>query len=310
MKATSPLAWLGAAAASLQAAPALAEALPSDSECRLEMEVDSAVTWHGPFGRGYEVFDAEESIEVAAVSVRHEGAPCRYFLTAAPSEGDENVLHGPAGALRFDILQQPSGPSLLSPDYAGSQFSRLPGQFGAGLGAQEVMLYVMIPPGQFVAGGTYSGQSILRLFRDDPAGPELADQAPVGVVAPVAAILEVDSPDAGAGSRAVNLDLGDLTVGIDRTLDFVVRSNAPVAARFDSANGGMLAHHAGAPGIAYRLSVGSAAVDLKNTLATYPLGTPGAGDLPVPVRITIPAQANAAAGDYHDTLTVVFTVDG
>lgn len=306
----SPNVRAGLVACALVASPALAEDLPFDATCRLEMEVDSAISWHGPFGRGYEVFAPDETIEVATVSIRHEGGPCRYFLTAAPNEASDNTLHGPEGSLRFDILRQPSGPSLLSPDYTGNQFSRLPGQFGAGVGAQEAMLYVTIPPGQFVAGGTYSGQSILRLFRDDPAGPELADQAPVSVVAPVAAVLEVDSMEAGTGSNAMSVDLGDLTAGVDRTLDFTVRSNAPVAARFDSANRGMLAHHARAPGIAYHLSVGGMQVDLQNALATYQIGMPGSAQLPVPLRITVPANVNAAAGNYQDTLTVVFIVDG
>lgn len=310
MTLTSPIVRAGLAACALTASPAAAEDLPFDATCRLEMEVDSAISWSGPFGRGYEVFASEETIEVATVLIRHEGGPCRYFLTAAPSEASDNALRGPEDSLLFDVLQQPSGPSLVSVDYSGNQFSRLPGQFGAGVGAQEVILYVTVPPGQFVGGGTYSGQSILRLFRDDPAGPELADQAPISVVAPVAAVLEVDSTDAATGSNAMSVDLGDLTAGADRTLDFAVRSNAPVAARFESANRGLLAHHARAPGIAYHLSVGGMPVDLQNALATYRLGTPGATQLPVPVRITVPANMNAAAGSYQDTLTVVFVVDG
>lgn len=310
MTLTSQIVRAGLAACALSASPAMAEDLPFDAPCRLEMEVDGVISWHGPFGRGYEVFAPDETIEVATVSIRHDGGPCRYFLTAAPSEGSDNVLRGPEDSLRFDVLHQPSGPSLLSPDYSGSQFSRLPGQFGAGMGAHDLMLYVTIPPGQFVAGGTYSGQALLRLFRDDPAGPELADQVPIGVVAPVAAVLEVDSTDAGTGSNAMSVDLGDLSAGADRTLDFTVRSNAPVFARFESANRGMLAHQAGAPGIAYRLSVGGVPVDLQNALAAYQLGRPGSNHLPVPVRITVPPHESAAAGNYEDTLTVVFVVDG
>ncbi len=293
------------------AIPAKAQDFLSSTECRLEMRVENSIDWQGLYGRGYEVFEKEESFEVANVTIRHEGAACDWFLTGASETGGGSPqLFGPYGTLVYDVLHTPNGPSLLSPDYTGNQFSRLRGRFGAGAGAQQVTLYIAIPPDQYVGGGSYSGQAILRLFRDDLASPELADQSPLGIIAPVASVLKVESMEAGPGVRTLNVDLGNLEPGADRTLDFSVRSNALVRATVQSANRGKLTHRFGAPGIPYRLAIGDRLVDLTGTTTSEPIAEATPTDLPVPFHIAVDPQPGAAAGNYTDTLTITFIVDG
>ncbi|MXO93867.1 hypothetical protein GRI62_09625 [Erythrobacter arachoides] len=293
-------------------APSVAQAqdVLEDDDCRLELQVDSNVDWRGPYGRGYDVFDTEQSFEIVTVSIRHEGRACDYFLTGiADTAADTPALSGPAGRLFYDVMIQPSGPSVLSPDYLGDQLSRVRGRFPRGAGVQTVTLYVDVPPGQFVPGGAYSGRTEFRLFEDDFGSPELADQAVLGIVVPVASALRVESREVGPGQRDLNIDLGDLSQGADHTLDFSIASNARVSTELSSANRGRLAHFANAPGIPYRVWMGGQALDLSQPLVRQEIVVPGASTTALPVRVSVDPQPGAAAGDYSDTLTITFVVD-
>lgn len=298
---------------------AIAAALPSASAaqdfvepevCDLELTADSAIDWRGLYGRGYEVFEPAEYFEVVMVEIRHVGPPCEFFLTAA-SIGDSfsPSLAGPGGRLAYDIRREPSGPSVFSPDFLGDQFSRISGQFGAGVQSQSAILYLAIPPGQAVSGGAYSGQPILRLFRSDNDGPDLLDEVTVDVFVPVPPVLSVELAEAGPGVRTMDIDLGNLGQTVDRTVFFEVRSNAPITASVSSENAGMLAHFAGAPGIPYRLLLGDKEVNLDNPAASVKLNDTQTLYQPIPLNIQVDGNANAAAGAYSDTITVTFVVD-
>ncbi len=305
------LAVLAAATLPGAALPATAQDLMTPEPCRLEMRVENSIDWRGLYGRGYEVFDDEESFEVTTVTIRHEGAACDYFLTGTSQEAaGMPQLRGPYGALAFDVLRQPNGPSVISQDFSGTQLSRLQGRFGDGISAQQITLYVAIPPGQFVGGGAYSGQALLRLFRSDLGAPELEDQAAIDVVASVPSTMKVESAEAGPGNRALDVDLGNLEPGVQRALDFAVRSNAPVEVSVDSANRGILAHTAGARGIPYRLTVAGQAVDLTAPVERSPATQATRSPQSIPFQITVDPQPGAAAGSYSDTLTITFVVDG
>lgn len=302
---------IGSVAAGVATSPLFAQETAGGPECLLELSVDNNVDWRGQLGRGYEVFSGEESYEVVSVVVRHQGQACDYFLTGMPQEGgNENLLTGPYGALAYDVLRQPSGPSLLSPDYAGNELTRLHGRFPDGAGAQQYVLYVAIPPEQNVGGGIYSDQVQLRVFADHFGSPELMDQASFAITAPVADTLEVDSIDAGPGANTLKIDLGNLAPGVVRVLDFSLRSNAPIRVGANSQNKGVLAHQASAPGIPYSLVVGGNRIDLSSNRLTQSI----AGDLSsrtiVPFRIEVEPNYGAAAGTYSDVLTITFQVDG
>ena len=278
--------------------------------CDLEITADSAIDWRGLYGRGYEVFEPAEYFEVVMLEIRHVGPPCEYFITAGTT-GDSfsPTLSGPGDRLVFDLRREPSGPSIFSPDFLGDQFSRISGRFGAGVQSQSAILYLAIPPGQAVSGGAYSGQPILRAFRDGMDGPDLLDEVAVNVFVPVPPVLSVELAEAGSGVRTMDIDLGNLGRSVDRTVFFEVRSNASIKASVSSQNAGMLAHFAGAPGIPYRLLLGTSEVDLDNPGASVVLNNTRTLYQPVPLNIQVDGNANAAAGSYSDTVTVTFTVD-
>lgn len=278
--------------------------------CELEMNVETVVDWRGLYGRGYEVFDPTDNVEVIMLEIRHVGPPCEFFLTASSSPNQlQPSLIGPSDELAFDLRRDPSGPSIISPDFFGDQFSRLEGQFGSGLLTMSVPLYLAIPPLQAVGGGSYSGQPILRLFRDNPGAPDLMDEIPIDVLVPVPAVLSVELQDASPGVRSLEIDLGSLSQSIERTTVFDIRSNASVYASIASQNRGLLAHFAGAPGIPYRLFFGDGEVNLDAPSAVLTLPNTRTLTTPVPLYIRVNGNAYAAAGQYSDTLTVTFVVE-
>lgn len=303
----------------IASALALAALLPSTGraqdfvepeDCDLEITADSAIDWRGLYGRGYEVFEPAEYFEVVMVEIRHVGPPCEFFLTAATiNDPIRPSLDGPGGRLAYDLRREPSGPSIFSDDFLGDQFSRISGQFGAGVQSQAAILYLAIPPGQAVGGGAYSGQPILRVFRNDMNGPDLLDEVSINVFVPVPSVLSVELAEAGPGARTMDIDLGNLGRSVDRTVFFEVRSNAQIKASVSSLNKGVLAHFAGAPGIPYRLFLGNREIELENPAASVEINDTLTLYQPVPLKIQVDGNANAAAGAYSDTVTVTFAVD-
>ncbi len=287
------------------------DAVDMEQPCNLDLRIDDSVDWRGLYGRGYEVFGSGESFEPVSVAIVHEGRPCEFFLTAAPITGGENALTGPGDPLYYDLLMTTSGPSVISQEYFGTATSRIKGEFQHGRGSQSATLYVSIPGNQFVRGGTYDGQLILRLFRDGDEGPQLAAEAPLAILAPVASVLKIESPDFPQGTRQNNIDLGDLSREARRSVDFDIMSNADVGVTFQSANNGMLAHNAGAPGIKYQISFQGQDIDMSGSSSAGRINhAPTRTSRSIPIEIVVPAPSGLpAAGKYNDVLTVTFTAE-
>ncbi len=283
----------------------------SNGPCELELTGDTSIEWRGLYGRGYEVTGQQQEFETLGVTVRHQGEACEYFLVATPnSAGPDNVLLGAGDQLYWDLLSQTSGPSIVSQDFFGSLDTQLRGAFGPGINGQPIMLYFTIPPGQFVRGGYYDGQLLVRLFRDDGATPELVSELPVALIAPVASILKVRADEFVGGAREATIDLGDLTVPSTRTVNFDLVSNATVEVSFDSRNGGLLAHEFGAPGVPYDLRLNGTQLSLEGLARQrIDMAAPGASSA-AEVEIAISQiPGRLAAGRYSDSLTITFVAD-
>ena len=279
--------------------------------CELELTGDTSIEWRGLYGRGYEVTGQQQDFETLGITVRHQGAACEYFIIATPNSGGaDNVLLGAGDQLYWDLLSQTSGPSIVTRDFFGSADTRLRGAFGPGVGGQSIMLFFTIPPSQFVRGGYYDGQLLLRLFRDDGGSPELVSELPVALIAPVASILQVRSAEFGPGVRETTIDLGDLTVPSTQSLNFEVISNATVGVTFVSRNNGFLAHEFSAPGVPYDLRLNGTQLSLDGSAQQrLDLATPGARSV-AEVEIAVrPVPDGLAAGRYADSLTITFVAD-
>lgn len=307
-----------AAAASLpillfgMAAPGAAQAQAEPAEpCHLELSGDTTIEWRGLYGRGYEVAGQEQDFETLPVTVRHEGAACQYFIVATPlSSGADSVLTGAGDRLSWDLTGTPNGSSILSRDFLGSLSTQLPGRFEADLGAQSLALFFTIPPGQFVRGGHYQGEFVLRLFRRDDGGPELASELPVAIIAAVPSILQVRSDDFPGGSREISVDFGDLNTPSTKSIGFDIVSNTAVAVNFTSAAGGFLEHQFGGPGVPYELRMNGSALSLAAPARErLDMAAPD-GSRAAVIEIAVPpARTTLAAGLYSDTLTITFTAE-
>jgi len=280
---------------------------PATGQCELAIAGDSNVGWDGPYGRGYDVFDEMITYETIQIEVQHSGGPCSFVLTATPvSSGGRAVLANGAAQLEYDALRETNGPSILSGSLEGTPSTRIQGAFGAGDSMAAALLSVYIPPLQFVESGTFDGQFILRLYREDGASLELADERPITIIASVAARLRIEAPDFANGSTTTLIDLGELSAGARKEVDFEVRSNSRVNVALSSANRGALVHEVAQISIPYQVSGGGQLADLTGTARTR-VGSSFAGQA-FPLEIDVPPGAYPA-GQYSDVLTVVFTTE-
>lgn len=306
-----PSKWLALLFVALAAALAFtspAGAQAAGEMCELDLRIDQSVQWRGPYGRGYEVLSAAPSLEAVLVRITHRGPPCRFYLTATPARGGDQVLVGPQGTLNYELLADPNGPSILSAEYFGTTASQLPGEFDRS-GERTVPLYVTVPVGQFVAGGTYRGQAALRAFRIEADGPALAAEAAIPIQVPVASVMEVRSESFGPQQRTLAVDLGSLDRERREMIDFHLLTNASVTVRVESVNGGVLAHEAGAPSIPYTLQLNGQQLQLRQPAIERIQGV-GNNFISVPIQITVEApDGPRAAGRYRDMLTLVFQTD-
>jgi hypothetical protein len=279
--------------------------------CRLELSGDTTIEWRGLYGRGYEITGQEQDFETLPVTVRHEGAACEYFIVATPlSSGADSVLTGAGDRLSWDLMSTPNGSSLLSRDFMGSLATQIPGRFEAEPGAHALSLFVTIPPGQFVRGGQYHGDFVLRLFLRDDGGPELVSELPVSIIAAVPAILQVRSNDFPGRSREIRVDFGDLNTPSARSIGFDIVSNTAVTVNFASAAGGVLAHQFGGPGVPYQLRLNGAPVSLAVPVRErLDMAAPD-GSRAAVVEIAVPPTRDPLpAGRYSDTLTITFIAE-
>lgn len=283
---------------------------PAASPCRLELVSMSSVDWLGPFGRGYEVFVDYDGYEAFSVEIKHTGSACKYVLTGSDNNDPVGgTLNSGTSTLKYDILTTSNGPSLLSSEFAGNQTSRITGEFEAGTGSALIPLLIYIPPNQIVRNGTYQGHALLKLFSIDEGAERIQFDAAVHIRTQVNSIMEIRSPDFGAGVRATSIDLGDIGQGSERDLEFSVRSNTDVNVSFRSHNNGILAHSYGAKGIPYHLRVRGIEMDLAGGGSILLPFREGAVESDIPINILVPEeQDERAAGNYSDTLLVTFTV--
>jgi len=292
------------------AAPALGNGPQTGGEgprstipCALGLELRGEVAWRGLYGRGYEASSPSTS-EPVSIGVRHAGAGCSYFVVVS---GVEQGLSGPGASLAFDVLDEPSGRSISSSSVQGSSLTRLQGSFPEGDEFRPLSLFVTIPPGQNVRGGSYSGRATVSLYRDSSLS-ELVQQIPLPVSARVPPVLSVRS-SIFLSQRSGSIDLGRLDQGADAEVDFSLTTNVATSVRIESANGGKLEHQSGTTSIPYRASMAGRPIDLSSGSDTNRLEVSLGTTVDLPLRILVAPSNGAAAGVYHDTITVTFTAD-
>lgn len=310
----SCFAIMGGAATLISAsAPAYAdeEARGSREGCNLALRVQSNLYWRGMHGRGYQVFDHENVIEPVALTVSHTGKPCRFAIVAMPQTSSTvPVLQGRRSDMQYDVRSAPQGQTMLSLDYFPPPANQITGAFGPGEDRQTFSVFVSVPVGQILPAGTYTGGAIIRLFEIEDEGPQFRDQDLLSVIVPVAPSLQVGLANAAPGTRHAAVDLGELTQGAERSVDFTLRSNSDVKIRISSLNRGLLAHDGKASGIRYWAILDGTQIDLRSPAVTR-IKWDNAGHFRnVGLDIRVPAvPRGTAAGSYRDTITLNFTAE-
>lgn len=283
--------------------PSLAEA-KSSSPCSLDLENIREISWRGPSGRGYEAAVASLE-EPSVISVRHKGDACKFFLVISDPDHE---LSGPGSSLHFDVLDAPSGRSILSPDAGPLSQRRIPGSFSQGDDEKQQPVFIALPSGQNVRSGSYSGSAVISLYRDE-ATPELVRQVPLSISARVPPLLSVSS-SFFAGSYSSSIDLGRLEKGASALVDFSVTSNTGVAVRLESSNKGQLRHQYGVSSIPYRASLAGRNINLKSQSGKENFSLPTGIASDIPLEIEVDAVPNALAGNYSDIMTITFSAEG
>lgn len=288
-------------------APPQAEIPSMGDPCRLDIRPPGQTAWRGVYGRGYDP-SAGEALEQTDLVVVHDGPSCRWFVSGErPAVGA--VLTSPSGGtLAFDVMITPNGPSLLSDDPQGTPFSRIPGDFPAGMNSMPIPLFVSIRPGQIVRAGSYSGQTVIRLYRAGDGAPELVALAPLTVSAMVPPTLAVTSSDFAPGLTSGTVDLGRLEAGGRHNIRFDVTANTDVSVAFTSANGGYLKHEFSGSRIPYDFYLNGKTVSLIAPVRDRFASGPQA-PLSLDLEIVVAPQASALAGAYHDDIIITFSAE-
>lgn len=295
---------LAAVLCAFTAGPAHAQDfLADEGPCELDISGEGSVEWEGVYGRGYDVFGSQVSYEPVELRIRHRGAPCDFFLTAQPlSSGGENAITNGVDRLVYDLRSGTNGPSLLSDQFGGSPSSRLEGRLGGSQNATSLLVSLSVPPSQLVSTGTYTGQVMIQLFREDRGSPRLVAEWPLSIVVPVWARLRITS-DTFGDTHLANIDLGELSSGAQREAIFDVASNAPVDMVLRSANAGALQHDLSPATIPYRVRINGSEVDLAASAASFAIRNASQARL----EVSVEPDETYLAGNYSDVLTVTFT---
>ena len=276
-----------------------------NDNCSVEFVQGASVDWRGLRGRGYEIFDPTQMYEAFELQIRHTGAACRFHVVLTPQGGNAALAGGGAEKLGFDVISGPSGRSLLSPTYNGTDTSIISGEAPAGRWDTVLQLFVSIPPLQMVRAGRYQGGAIARLFVEDKSGrssPVSETTAFFSAYVPGQIRTQLNGQ---APSGALNLDFGDLGQLPSLSLALNLVTNANVAISLSSANSGKLMHESGKMGVPYSVRAGNVEVAMVGqTILPMSASSPTQETL-VPLVFTVGSVSGTlVAGFYQDTLTI------
>jgi len=283
--------------------------------CDLKLDMPSSIRWRGALGRGYDVFAPTRHVEPVVIEVQHGGDACNYALSIHP-EGDSAALQMGTSRLRFDALRSPSSGDSFLDTYTGTPGpAAIEGRFahqndGSRVARHDV--YLLIPPGQIVRGGYYTGRLTVRLFELKTNGhPVLKNQRSVYLDAYIVPQINasIGHPDYSAERTVSELQLGKLREGAATSASFFVRSNMSYEFRVRSLNQGRLRHDKTDLTVPYRVSINGRDVSSSTDVRALAFGGPtGPDGNEYRLQVSVPAMPSGLlAGTYRDVLTVTVT---
>lgn len=290
-------------AAVLAAASGRAEAQGTapDVPCEASIRSSPSFLWRGSSGQGYR--DSSPPMwQEGMIRVAIEGGACSFALVMDPGAGS---LSGGVGTLSMILSDRPDGFDLSS--VSQDPLSSPLGGSGSSGDVSELPVYLSLPDGQIVGAGEYSAAVPVRLFVLEDGVARLVDEALIDVMASVGADLSVTALGFLGGSADV--DLGDISQGFSRGFEFLVEGNAPASVTIESLNGGALVHSEAAVVIPYRAVFAGKSIDLAHGPQSSHIGLAPGRQERLRMELSGDPVEGPVAGNYSDTLTMVFRSD-
>ena len=291
------MAWAERLRAEDLSAPVAAEV----EECSASIRSAPSFVWRGASGRGYET-GAPSMWQDGMVRVEVSSGTCAYSLVVDPST---STLSGASGTLELVLSRDPGGMDLASTsvDPASSPFT------GAGStgDVDEFPIYLSLPAGQSIEAGEYAGTIPVQLFLVKDGIAVQADEAAIDVYASVGARLAVSAP--GFSSGVADIDLGDISEGFSRAMQFEIAGNAPVSVSVSSLNRGALKHERAEVYVPYRASLDGIVMDTSSGMDSTRLDISPSRTETVFLELSADPVYTPVAGVYTDVLTLAFRSD-
>lgn len=286
---------MAASGATLFVTPAKGQ--PPVKECEAKIQRISGFEWRGT-GLGYK--DSAPSMwQEARIGVRASKGDCTLALVV----DDSNYrLAGPGGGLDFTLSNDRDSFAILS-DPNASPFKT----YLTRNEAFEFTMMLSIQPAQVVRAGAYKASVPVKLYSITESGPLLVDQTVVEVSTLVEPELSVSA--SGFTGNRTDVNFGSLVDGFSYQTDVQVQSNASVMVRIESEHHGKLEHEQANLGIPYRTYFDGQSVDLSAGSSETWLDLPVGKIEDIELRLEGDPLATPIAGQYTDTMTLVFRAE-
>lgn len=274
----------------------------AEPACEMRISPPSALTYRGPFSRGYDAASSHAHAELASVKILHDGGTCQYTLRIEPETGPgDATLSASSGQLKFHI--EPRGGQGRN----ASNVIELPGAFSRNQPQTDVPFQVTMPTGQRAMAGVYNGRIALSLYRTDNGIEELMDQQSMFVTSNVTPKVSASFGDlANGNNQSVDLNLGMMTRHQNASLDFAVSANTDYKVNLESQNSGALKHEFSDNLLDYEIRIdGQVVRDSDPNAATLFSGNDNSRH-----RLDFELQGDPAlgvAGKYSDRLTLIIS---
>jgi len=278
------------------------------------------VTWSGGPG-GYNCFNNTAYPNTVNFTITKRVSGNRSYAVTAGTSANTGTytrrLASGASTLNYQLYTSSAMANVLEAPPTANSSQVISGNSASPSGTVIPLSFTFyIPPNQLVPPGTYTDQirvSIFNSFNDQNPPEATASILFTAVVSSSASLCLVPTGSGfNSSSASQTLNFGTLVQGQTKSCDLLVLKNTGCTVTFNSANLGVLktTPTSTSDQIPYTCTVNGSAINLTQTASlTLPSGVSTTADgTRLPITITIGNLANAAAGDYHDDITVTVTV--
>jgi hypothetical protein len=289
----SPIAKVAAMALLAVVLTAAAEAAPRPRACDLVIqELGEAKI------NGYDALSGGDYLEPIRLRLRNRGDETCGGVLRISRTASFDQLDGPQGNYMNYSIVDPTNIGSVLLDPVTQQGQALPISVAAGA-TVEIRPRLLVPGGQSGRQGRYYATLLAKV---DQGANVPSVETEFNVSAQVQSRVQANF----VGGRNAQLDLGELSPALSRSINMQVRATADIDIEISSEHQGNLKHEQGSALIPYSMTVANRAIDLSDTSSfNMPLAN-GIRGQNLPVTVTVGQFSNAPVGEYGDVVT--FTI--